>query len=75
MTYEVYIPIKAVISTTRGLLGFEVDFEGAPWPYSDSHDNIWNPDGDGPEGEDEWYRDEEKEAHAITLLTHQLAKK
>src|SRR5690606_38125360 len=41
--YDVAIPVTVQIRAGQ-VIGAHVDFEGAPWPLTDSEPNVWNVD-------------------------------
>ena len=75
---QVYVPVAITIDTETGELSQApyIDFDGAPWMFVDSEDNVWPV---GLEDEDnnrilEWERDEATESAAIDLLAGLLSK-
>lgn len=73
MTAQVYLPVVVTFGDAGNVVEVAVDFEGAPWMYTDSTDNIWtdepallSPEHDTDEFS--WVANEERESDAITWL-------
>ena len=69
MIREVYIPVRVTLDDNDNIVEAGADFEGAPWMYVDSEENVWGP---GEDGEYEWSRDSDLEETAIALLAERL---
>lgn len=63
---QVYLPVAVTIEDDH-ITAAAIDFDGAPWMYVTEEDNVWNPETDG------WETDEDTEDRAIELLAEGLA--
>ena len=74
MIKQVYVPVVITIDTESGELTQApyIDFDGAPWMFVDSEDNVWNENQ--PDDGSQWERDEDTESAAIDLLAKLLSK-
>lgn len=59
--YDVAIPVTVQIRAGQ-VIGAHVDFEGAPWPLTDSEPNVWNVDTE------EWEQNHDLEDQAQAAL-------
>jgi hypothetical protein len=69
MNGEVYLPICVVITAGK-VVGFDIDWEGAPWMSVTDTDNVWAPQGDPADADTwRWCRDDSLEQMALDWLS------
>ena len=65
--HEVYLPVMVTLEgDNHGMVSINVEFEGAPWMYVATQENVWAINAHDDDGE--WIRDESIEARAIDQL-------
>lgn len=58
---DVAVPVTVQLRDGH-IIGAYVDYDGAPWMFTDSEANVWDVDGD------EWTRDADTETAAVGWL-------
>lgn len=73
VTKQVYLPVVVELDENGKPEHVDVDFEGAPWMYALSQENVWIVDADDDSDEYEWHKDEDAEVDAINVITEMWA--